>query len=118
MHNVGSEQVYKNGGGRRDPGQFSWDVAFGGCCCVFRGLVAGQTCSSLGTDIQDGGTYYIDLGSSAPFSFKSTFSGCTSSSVSPILMAPGGAQYSCSSIPVGPTEQESTWFVPCLSVLM
>jgi len=42
----------------------------------FAGIVFSQNgCSSFGSDIGNGGTYYFNLFSNAPFSFKGGFNG-------------------------------------------
>ena len=43
---------------------------------ILAGTVFGQSgCTSFGSDIADGGTYYFELFSNAPFSFKGGFNG-------------------------------------------
>lgn len=49
---------------------------------IFAGTVFGQSgCTSFGSDIGNGGTYFFELLSSAPFSFKGGFSGISNGTV-------------------------------------
>ncbi|OCK80210.1 hypothetical protein K432DRAFT_425938 [Lepidopterella palustris CBS 459.81] len=59
--------------------------------------VRGQ-CTSFGDDIANGGVYYFNTASTAPFSFKGGFSGCMADTVTPTLQGPSGFTVSCSSI--------------------
>jgi hypothetical protein len=70
---------------------------------------ASAQCVEFGLDVANGGTYFINLASSAPFSFKTGYSGCITESVSPILTLPGGNQVTCTSISTNSADAESVW---------
>lgn len=76
-------------------------------------LVAGQACTPLGVDVQDGGSYYFNPSSSASFSFKSSFTGSCSGSITPTIFGPDGSFYTCSALSLSSAaEQESLWYHP------
>ena len=80
--------------------------------------VSGQ-CYSEGVDIGNGGTYYINPASTAPFSIISAFVGTCTTSESPILTLPDNTQLTCSLI----TEAtgvlvSTTWYASSSSVLV
>lgn len=74
----------------------------------FTNAQSNANCQSAGLDIGNGGTYYYNLASLAPFSFNSIFTECFGTTT-PILQFPNGAQYTCSSINVAMGEGESVW---------
>ena len=69
------------------------------------GVVA--DCQSYGIDYANGGSYYIDGGSTDQFTFLSTFSGCNDENISPVLQDPNGKQYSCSAVRTTPDGAQS-----------
>lgn len=65
-------------------------------------------CQSFGVDLANGGTYYFNLASLAPFSFKSDFQQCFGTTT-PIIGFPDGAQYTCSVTDMDLGVAETTW---------
>ena len=79
-------------------------------------LVAGPACTPLGVDVQDGGSYYLNPVSGASFSFKSSFTGSCSGSITPTIFSPDGSFYTCGALSLSSTaEQESVWYHSTLS---
>lgn len=74
----------------------------------FTDAQSNANCQPAGIDLANGGTYYYNLGSVAPFSFKTIFTQCFGTTT-PILQFPSGAQYSFSSISLVMGEGESVW---------
>ncbi|KAK5005864.1 hypothetical protein LTR28_007188, partial [Elasticomyces elasticus] len=68
------------------------------------------TCYSYGMDFQNGGTYFQNISSSAPFTFDSQFEGCAVDVANNVLVDPNGNQYQCSDTNLTPddTDQLST----------
>ncbi|CAI4219286.1 unnamed protein product [Parascedosporium putredinis] len=58
-------------------------------------------CVCLGIDYTNAGTYFIDDTSSESFSFISEFRDCEAADVTPILVAPDGAEHACSVLESG-----------------
>ena len=78
---------------------------------MFTRAARAQSCQSFGVDIGNGGTYYINPASAAPFSFESVFNDCTTSEA-PILQLPDGNTITCSSISEATGDiVTSTWYV-------
>jgi hypothetical protein len=71
-----------------------------------------QTCDSAGVDIGNGGTYYINPASGAPFSLQTVFigAGCDPAQSATVqLQLPNGQIINCSPIPETSFSQTSTW---------
>jgi len=70
-------------------------------------------CNSFGIDIANGGTYYINPASTAPFTFETGFEGTCTTSDTPILQLPDGTQFTCSLIQeVAGANAITTWYLP------
>jgi hypothetical protein len=75
------------------------------------GLTTAQSnanCQSAGIDIANGGVYYFNLASLAPFSFKTDFQQCFGTTT-PIIQFPDGAQYTCSATDMNLGVAETVW---------
>lgn len=105
-------------------------------CVGILALRVSADCSVTGLDYTNGGSYLIDASSDQDFAFSSLFQGeilsqlskplhglqygltdvcegCDEDSIDPILIAPTGDEYTCSTIDSGSDagEQRSTWYV-------
>jgi hypothetical protein len=74
----------------------------------FAGAQSNANCQPSGVNIANGGTYYFNLASTAPFSFESFFSQCFGTTT-PIIQFPNGAQYTCSATDMDLDTAETTW---------
>ena len=74
----------------------------------FAGAQSNANCQSSGVNIGNGGTYYFNLASLAPFSFESSFSQCFGTTT-PIIQFPDGTQYTCSATDMDLGTAETTW---------
>lgn len=70
-------------------------------------------CQSFGVDFVDGGSYFQNIDSTAPFTAVQEFEGCQDDESNNILVDPSGNQYECSKTPLTPddTAQTVTWCV-------
>lgn len=71
-----------------------------------------QTCESYGLDFQNGGTYFQNSLSTAPFTASQEFSGCQNDTADNVLVDPSGNQYECSQTPLLPSDTPETVTCP------
>ncbi|PKS09925.1 hypothetical protein jhhlp_004548 [Lomentospora prolificans] len=64
-------------------------------------------CTCVGIDYTNAGSYFIDDTLDENFSFISEFRDCESADITPILVAPDGAEHTCSVLDSGNDEMES-----------
>lgn len=71
-----------------------------------------ETCQSFGVDFVDGGTYFQNSLSTAPFTAVQEFEGCQNDTSHNILVDPNGNQYECSMTPLLPSDTPETVTCP------
>ncbi|KAI9664628.1 MAG: hypothetical protein M1821_006074 [Bathelium mastoideum] len=81
--------------------------SFSSSAVVALGLFSAKAfadCVSYGVDFQNGGTYFQNSLSSAPFTFVSEFEGCQNDTAQNILVDPNGDEYLCTDTPLTPDD--------------
>jgi hypothetical protein len=79
---------------------------------LFARAILADDCNSFGVDFTDGGNFFQNVLSTAPFGFVQEFSGACQQDMSQnLLVDPTGIQYQCSDTPLLPvmTPENSTW---------